>query len=58
MTDNRKQNGENLIKDEALKDVNGGLIITPKTNALSDDALDEVTGGGRWNWDESYGKKR
>ncbi len=58
MTDNKKLSGENLIKDEALKDVNGGLIITPKTNAISDDALDEVTGGARWNWDDSGKKKR
>ncbi len=47
MTDKRKQTNENMVKDEALENVNGGLLITPKTNALSDDALDQVTGGGR-----------
>ncbi len=58
MTDKKNQNQENMLKDEALKDVNGGLLITPETKALSDDALDQVTGGGRWNWDEPNGKRR
>lgn len=58
MTDKRNQNQENMVKDEVLKDVNGGLLITPETKALSDDALDQVTGGARWNWDESDGKRR
>lgn len=53
MTDRMHQNKENMVKDEALQEVNGGLIIVPKTNALNDDDLDEVTGGAEWNWNES-----
>lgn len=58
MTDNRMQNKENPAKDEALKDVNGKMPMAPETNAVSDDALDEVSGGMMWNWDDSGKKKR
>lgn len=53
MTDRMHQNKENMVKDEALQDVNGGLIIVPKTNALNDGDLDKEPGGARWNWNES-----